>query len=147
MDLFENVRRSDENSSAETEMKEVFLGILLLTAASDGHVANEEADAIMVASHRMKLFRDLSEAQFDSMLDRIQGQLKRDPKAIIAKAKTALPKELQEAAFAMAADLTFADGRLREREKELLLSLQAALGIPDDLAARIVEVMSIKNYG
>jgi uncharacterized tellurite resistance protein B-like protein len=56
-----------------------------------------------------------------------------------------LPPDLRESAFALAADLVFADGRVEEREKAYLDQLQQVLGIDDAAALKIVEVMMIKN--
>jgi hypothetical protein len=56
-----------------------------------------------------------------------------------------IPRELRPTTFALATDLALADGRLGIRESALLDELQRVLGITNELARKITEVLLIKN--
>jgi DNA-directed RNA polymerase subunit F len=58
-----------------------------------------------------------------------------------------LPKDLQETVFAVTTDLVLADGDLAEEEEELLNELYTALKISEEMAGKIIDVISIKNKG
>ncbi|PZO47941.1 MAG: Tellurite resistance protein TerB, partial [Phormidesmis priestleyi] len=49
--------------------------------------------------------------------------------------------------FALAVDLVFADGTVSVEEKAFIDDLRKILAIPDEMALKIVEVMTIKNQG
>ncbi|HML25844.1 MAG TPA: hypothetical protein PKC27_04000 [Methanomethylovorans sp.] len=61
--------------------------------------------------------------------------------------KEVLQADLRETAFAVAADLTLADGVLAKGEKAILTKIQESLEVPEDKAVTIIEVMLIKNRG
>ncbi|MHA1910369.1 MAG: tellurite resistance TerB family protein [Candidatus Kariarchaeaceae archaeon] len=64
---------------------------------------------------------------------------------IIHTAARVLTSELKETVFALAIDIVLADGIVDAKEKAFLDKLQAAIGINEALATKIVEVMIIKN--
>jgi hypothetical protein len=64
---------------------------------------------------------------------------------VLAACAAVIPPELRATTFALATDLALSDGRLGSRENMLLDELQRALGITDDLARKIIEVLLIKN--
>ena len=65
--------------------------------------------------------------------------------AVLAACADAIPAELRATTFALAIDLTLADGRLGSRENTLIDQLQRALRIDGDVARKIIEVLLIKN--
>lgn len=65
--------------------------------------------------------------------------------AVLTACGEAIPAELRATTFALAIDLTLADGRLGSRENALIDQLQRALRIDADLARKIIEVLLIKN--
>jgi hypothetical protein len=67
--------------------------------------------------------------------------------AILTGCAKVIPLDLRPTAFALATDLALADGRIGDREKAFIDELQVVLRIDDDTAARIIEVMMIKNRG
>lgn len=74
-----------------------------------------------LSSNRMELFRGQSADHFNSMIRKLQGLLqKHGPSFVLAKASETLPSDLKETAFALAADLVFADGSVESAEKQLL---------------------------
>jgi tellurite resistance protein len=58
---------------------------------------------------------------------------------VLAAAASALPPTLHATAFAMAVDLVLCDGRVEPREKAYIDSLQAALGVDEATALKIIE--------
>ena len=54
---------------------------------------------------------------------------------------------MRDTAFAVAADLVLADGVVAETEKKFLEDLQKAMGVADDVALKVTEVLVIKNRG
>ena len=57
----------------------------------------------------------------------------------------AIPPDLRATTFALAVDLTLADGRLGSSETAFIDQLQTALQIEGELARRIFDVLLIKN--
>ncbi|MBI0581563.1 MAG: tellurite resistance TerB family protein, partial [Methanomassiliicoccales archaeon] len=67
--------------------------------------------------------------------------------ALVAMAKESMPEDMKATAFAVATDLALADGEIADEEKNLLTKVQQSLGVPEDEAVKIIEVMLIKNKG
>ena len=64
---------------------------------------------------------------------------------VMDAAKSALGKEQIDTAFFIAADLVLADGTVEPEEKKFLEDLQQTLGVSEETATKIVEVVVIKN--
>jgi len=125
---------------------EAFAGVMLAAIAADGHISEEEAAGFNAVISRMRIFQAQSGAEHKTMIDKLFGILKRnDAGHLLTKSAEALPSELREAAFAVVADLIFADGSVEDEEKALLESMQKKLEVPDELALQVVRVMEIKN--
>ena len=121
---------------------------MLAVVAADGHISDEEAQDFNARTNRMKLFAGHGGAPFSQMIDKLFRLLKKDgPNGLMQRSAQALPPDLRATAFAVSADMVFADGSVDEDEQALIGGLQNALGIPDDLAEKIVEVLHIKNSG
>lgn len=67
--------------------------------------------------------------------------------ALLVAAAAALPSELRPTAFYLGAQLALADGEFPEEERTFVETLRSALGVPEDVAARIVDVIGIRNKG
>ncbi len=135
-------------ASAPFNKQEAFAGILLSVVAADGHISDEEAQDFNARANRMKLFSEQTGAQFSQMIDRLSQILRKEgPSALMNRSAQALPQDLRATAFVVATDLVFADGTVDDDEQALVGDLQRALGIPDDLAERAVEILHIKNQG
>lgn len=86
--------------------------------------------------------------EFHEMTLRLYELLEeKGPQQLIHIAIAALPDRLKKTAFTCAVDIAFADGGIEEIEKNLVQELYRALGISEETAQKIVEVMKIKNYG
>jgi hypothetical protein len=127
---------------------EAFAAVTLSAIAVDGYLADEEIDGLITALTRMHLFKSYSGEVMRRMLHKLFGILRREGlTTLFNSAKSSLPDELQEPAFAVATDLILADGVVTEQEQDFLNQLHCALGIPAETAMKITEVMMIKNRG
>lgn len=127
---------------------EAFAGILLVAAAADGHIADEEAQGLWRAIERMKLFSSYNAEKFSKMMDTLLKVLKKNgPEALIEKCIPALPERLRTTAFCNAVDIVLADGAVEDDEKALIEKLQHALEVGDNEARAILQVMVVKNRG
>jgi len=136
-------------SSSDTfEKQEAFLAIALATSAADGNIDESEAKSIFAYLLQMKMFNEYSEKQVQAMFKKLVTVLQNEGVGgLVAIAKSSLPNDLRETAFLCAVDVALADGVVEDSEKELLTELQKVLEIPDELGAKILEVMTIKNRG
>jgi tellurite resistance protein len=146
MGLFDKVFGGSQPTKLTAQ--ESFIGVAMTAIAADGSITPEEAQGVSAALFRMKMFKGMSERQMKEMFDRVIGVMKKQGAgAIIASAAETLNPEMKETAFAIAADLALADGTIEDEEKKYLEELQKALGVKDDLALKIAEVLVIKNRG
>lgn len=144
MGLFDKILGG--GSSITLSKPEAFAGVMLATIAADGNISDEEAAGFNAVISRMRIFQAQTAAEHRAMIDKLFGILNRsNSEQLLAKAAESLPTELREAAFAVVTDLIFADSSVEDSERVMLEKLQSHLGISDDLALQIVQVMEIKN--
>jgi uncharacterized tellurite resistance protein B-like protein len=94
------------------------------------------------------MFVGLNDKEMSSILNKLINIIKRQGlEALVLLSKESLPEGLRVTAFAVATDLAFADGDVAEEEKKILTKIQQTLGVPEDEAVKIIEVMMIKNKG
>lgn len=148
MGLFDKVMGGRGSENAAFSKQEAFAAIMLATVAADGHISDEESDGFYAVINRMKLFKVQSVAEHKVMMDKLLGLLKRnDAIFLLSKGAEFLPVELRETAFVVAGDFVFADGSVEAEEMAVIEKLQATLGIADQQALKILEVLEIKNRG
>ena len=136
------------DSKTKLSPQESFAGVLLAASACDGHISEDEFNQLVVALFRMKLFQRVNEKQFNQVLNKLMGVLKKHgPDALVDGCCETLPDELRKAAFANACNIVLADGVLEEDEKEFISSLKTKLGLEEKVAKNIAQVMVIKNQG
>lgn len=147
MGIFNHVFGTQDEVKIALNSAEAFAAICLVAIASDGYLsASEEAD-MKIRLSRMRLFKD-SHSSLDRMKDYLVGALKKHgPNEVIKSAKAALPPNLAATAFTIAVDLVFSDGSVSPEEQAFIDDLRRILAIPDRLALKIVEVMTIKHQG
>jgi tellurite resistance protein len=146
MGLFDKVFGG--NQPPKMTPQEAFVGVVMSAVAADGVITQEEALGVATVLNRMKLFQGVNQNQMKGIFDRTINTLKsQGPSQLIMAAKETLPADLRDTAFAIAADLVLADGVVEDREKKFLEELQKAMGVPDDMALKITEVLVIKNRG
>ncbi len=148
MGLFDKVKGVKEAETTKLTKEESFASIVLATVAADGVINEEEAQGLVVGLVRMKLYSGYSANQMGTMLNKLVGIIKKQGlDALVTMAKEGLPADMRETAFAVAADLALADGEIATQEKDILTKVQQGLGIAEDKAVNIIEVMLIKNKG
>lgn len=123
-------------------------GVLLCASACDGHIADEEVQSLMTSLFRMKLYQRTTPQQFNSMMDRLIGILKRGgPEKLLDEVVPVVPPELSECVFANACNIVLADGTVEPDEREFLGKLMNKLELDKDRCLKIIRVMVIKNKG
>ena len=146
MGLFDKFGSKEEKEKLSKE--EAFAAVTLATIAADGTITEEEAQGLFVHMNRMRMYSGFNDKQMSSMLNKLINIIKRKGlDELLALAKGSLPEDMRATAFAVATDLALADGDIAEEEKKLLTKVQQSLGIPEDEAVKIIEVMMIKNKG
>jgi tellurite resistance protein len=148
MGLFDKIKGTKEAEPTKLTKEESFAAIILAAVAADGVITEEEANGLVIGMVRMKLYAGYNGNQLGSILNKLVGVIKKQGiDGLINQAKESLPQEMRETAFAVATDLALADGEIANQEKDILTKIQQALGIPEDKAVNIIEVMLIKNKG
>ena len=148
MSLFNRTSPNRQQNQSALSPAEAFTAITLIAIAIDGYAADAEIGAINAALSRMQLFRSYPNDVMRKMIDRLLNLLQRQGADMLLNAAvTTLPHDLQETAFAMAADIVLADGDVTEEEEALLNKLYRNLGISEENALKIIDVMIIKNRG
>lgn len=148
MGLFDQVLESRQSASISFQPAEAFAAIALIAIASDGHFSDEEVELINTSLRRMQLFKSYPGDVLRRMYDKLFGILRRDGVAVLLNAaKSSLPFELRDSAFAIATDLVLADGTVTSEEEAFLSDLCRVLEINQAMALKIIEVMIIKNRG
>ena len=147
MSLFDDVQGADFQE-AHFGPQEGFAGVLLASSACDGHISGDEVQALMMQLGRMKLYQRVSDTQFNNMMDRLMGVLKRGgPEKLLEKSYPVVPPELRETAFAVACDIVLADGIVEDDEKVFIDDLMVKFEMDQTRAKTIVQVMVFKNHG
>ena len=129
-------------SNKHTSPREAFVTILIAAARADGSVSPHEANQIEHAVAAMRLFRGSSHEALRSTFAASVKRVKDRGRDAVVQAAAAIPTDLRSTAFAMAIDLLLADGRSR-----FASDLQTLLGIDDQMSAKVVEVLTLKNAG
>jgi hypothetical protein len=148
MGLFDQVLGNRQTTTTDLSPAEAFAAITIIAIASDGYFADEEVNAIHSSLMRMQLFKAYPADMHRRMYDKLFGLMRRDGVPnLLNTAKSSLPFELRESAFAVATDLVLADGTVTREEENFLNDLCRVLELNQERALKIVEVMSIKNRG
>ncbi len=145
MGLFDKVLKT---GSDKLDAREGFAGIVLGAVAADGVITTEEALGLSSTFSRMKLFQGMTEKDLRKGLEKLSTIAQnKGADALIQQAAAAVPQDLKTTAFAVAADLLLSDGVVAQTEKTFLEKLQRALGVPEELAVKVVDVVALKNKG
>jgi tellurite resistance protein len=135
-------------ASGKLNPQEAFAGVLLGASACDGHIADDEVAGLVTTLIRMKLFSRFTDKQYNQMLNKLHGMLKKKGvDFLVDQCAEGLPGELRETAFANACDIVLADGVVEQDEKEFIEKLHRKLNIDKKLAGEIAQIMVVKNKG
>lgn len=145
MGLFDKVLGSSTDKLTEAEG---MAGIALAAIASDGMITEEEAAGLGTSLSRMKLYAGMSNRDINKLFERLIKVARAEGvDKLLEMSSAAVRTELKQTAFALAADLLMADGHVAPEEKKFLEKIQKNLGVNDDIALKIVDVIAIKNRG
>ncbi len=148
MGLFDKVAQTRQHSDVTLGPAEAFAAIALIAVAADGYINENESQVLSMTLSRMQLFRSYPNDVMKKMLDRLLMLLQRQGVQVLFNAALAtLPDELKETVFAVTTDIALADGEVSEEEEQLLNDLYIALGLSEEIAIKIIDVMLIKNKG
>lgn len=148
MGLFDKVFGVNRAGAATAALdgKESVAALMLATVAADGVITEDELTGFTNAVNRMSMFRAMGQAGFSKMLQKLLGMLKKDgPEALVGVAVSSVPPDYRETAFALCADLVMGDGEVDPAEERLLDQMYKALGVSEELAHKVIQVMAIKN--
>jgi tellurite resistance protein len=139
---------SDRAGAGDLSPQEAFVALLIASARADGSVSVHEANRIEHVVGGMKLFRGQSHEQLQKVFATAAERVSTHGVASVVPAAVAIiPKELRDTTFAVAIDLMLSDGRLSPKEEAFVEELRTLLNVERDAAARIVDVLLIKNAG
>lgn len=145
MGLFSSILGGN-TTPTQLDPKQSFIGLLLAIVAADGHLAESEIDAVNAVANGSNILRGWSEKEFIKGVDLAADIIRRDGfDALVKLCAAGLPAEHRNGTFAVVCDLACSDGYMEPAEEQLLEKIQLALAITDDVAAKVVEVISWKN--
>lgn len=126
---------------------EAVASLLIAAISVDGVVEMEEAARIREVLGTSRFLRQAGNGSMQALANRAIALLTEfGLPAVMTGCAKVIPTDLRPTTFALATDLTLADGRISDREKAFIDELQAVLRIDDATALKIVEVMLIKNH-
>lgn len=145
MGLFDKVLGTSNDKFNEAEG---FAGIALCAVAADGVITEEEAAGLGTTLSRMNTFSGMNNRDINKIFEKLLKVLRaQGAENLVTLSAAAVKKDLRVTAFTVATDLLMADGTVAPEEKRFLEKIQKSLDVSDDLAVKIVEVISIKNRG
>lgn len=148
MSVSEGAPRQTSNNPPPVTVAEAMASLLVAAVAVDGMVSTEEAARMGGLLGTSKVFRQAGNGSTQALANRAIALLTEyGLPAILTGCAKVIPADLRPTAFALATDLALADGRIGDREKAFIDELQVVLNIDDDTAAKIIEVLLIKNRG
>ena len=116
---------------------------MLLMAGADGTIEQSELSTVQAFFDTLPEFKDKSFDELLSQANRVvakHGGLKQSINALGEIQSPAIKKKC----FVLAADIAMASGDIDEAEDKLMEAMQRLLGIDDDFAAKVVEVLQTK---
>jgi uncharacterized tellurite resistance protein B-like protein len=121
-------------------------GIGVCAVLADGRVAPEEQRLLEASLHRMRLFQNPNAVGL-GINQAVRIAQRHGDAELLKRSAAGVPEDLKATAFALATDLVLVDGEVTDAEEASIERIQEALGVPDGLAHKIVEVMLIRNRG
>jgi tellurite resistance protein len=125
---------------------DVFIALLIAAMDASGHVSAEEAARAHNIIWSTRRFRHRSGERVGRKIERMKSLIETHGASVVLETSVRqIPARLRPAAFAIAADLTLADGRMERSEARFLRGLAAELKLKKDVADDILRVIRIKN--
>jgi hypothetical protein len=125
---------------------EAFIGLVICAMEANGHTAPSEAARAEHIVWSMGRFRHRSGAVVGSLIAEMKAIVgDGDPAQILDAVCRAIPANLRQSAFAIAADVTLVDGRLERAERAFLAAAARSLQLSEPAAGSILDVIREKN--
>lgn len=138
-------RSPDHPGNLSLSPREAVVAVLVASASADGRLRLEEADRFTEMFRSTRWIESAPEPIARTTTRTLNLIARHGLSAVLSACAASIPRELRATTFALATDLALADGRLGSSESALLDELQRVLGIDDELAGKIIEVLLIKN--
>jgi len=146
MTIIDKVLQGRSVEAPALTLREAAVTILAAAVASDGTFAPAEGARLNSLLSSMRLYSQVPPEHLRHLIDNaLQLATQSTSEDLLAACAFVIPDELRASIFALAVELVFADGTIAEREKQFVDTLQAVLGIDDETAMKIVEVLLIKS--
>jgi len=138
--------RPRSDAVGKLDADDAFIALLIAAMDASGHVSAEEAARAHNIIWSMRRFRHRSGDAVGRKIERMRTLVeKHGASPVIEAAARQIPTRLLGAAFAVAADLVLVDGRMERLEGRFLRGLAADLGLDQQTAKNILDVMRTKN--
>jgi tellurite resistance protein len=125
---------------------EAVIAVLLAAMDANRYVSREELARAHHIIWSMRRYRRKSGTRVGQLIDSMRTIIEEHGALpVIAAATRVIPVRLRAAAYAVAADLVLADGRMDAAERRFLQRLAGEFGITPGSAARILDVILVKN--
>ena len=139
-------KKADLPSLGRLRVDAALLALLIGAMNANDHVSPEEGARAHHIIWSMRRFRRKSGETVGRAIEQMRELIeKHGAPPVIAAAAHALPPRLRERAFAVAADLVLADGKLEGAERRFLVRLGLHLHLDEKTTRRILDVIAIKN--
>lgn len=132
--------------SRRLTVDEAFIALLIGAMDANGHVSREELARAHHIIWSMKRFRRKSGERVGQLIEAMRTMVEEHGAlAAMATAAHVIPERLRPAAFAVAADLVLADGKMERAERRFLDRLARNLGLERQATAGMLDAMLVKN--
>ena len=146
MSVIDKVLQGQETQKTSLTLREAAATILVASVTCDAALAPEESIRLNALLSSMRLYREVSAEHLQQLIDVASNALARHGvEELLPACAAVIPEDLRAPLFALAVELVFVDGRVAEREKRFVDALQAAFGIDEETAMRIIGVLLIKS--
>ena len=133
-------------ASPRLSVDESLIALFIAAMEANGHSSPRELERAHHLIWFTRRFRERDGDELNAMVEKMRSLLETsDVEAVVDRAVKAIPVRLGPSAFAVLADLLFADGRLDPEELQFLQRVGRDLGIPAGTRRRIVDVILTKN--
>ncbi|MDQ3368651.1 MAG: hypothetical protein M3680_24750 [Myxococcota bacterium] len=125
----------------------LLLHSIMCMAAADGSIEDAEDEMIRNYAHTLPEFRDMDGEDFNKCMQasaKIAHKFNRDMKSSLTVLNEIKSDVVRKKAFVLAVDIAMSSGDIDEAEEEMLEAMQRILLVDDDLARKIIEVVSLK---
>jgi uncharacterized tellurite resistance protein B-like protein len=120
--------------------EQAIVAILLLSVSADGKIAEQE---VSLLNHLFASFKTLKLSSIDYLIEQVLN--KGNGEALLEAACKTIPTKLKEPIFAVAVDIILSDNYIHSKEIDFLDQLAEYLGIPNEKASNIIDVLVLKN--